>query len=119
MKNPLKIFHIQREERWPALAVLLYVATLNALVVGKYFDKFTQLSDNYHKLFVDNFAISGFDPLTYAIWPLWYLPNHRTLFLFLNSLGRFHPLMIIHFEPLVGFEPTTPRLQITCSGQLS
>ena len=22
-------------------------------------------------------------------------------------------------EPLVGFEPTTPRLQITCSGQLS
>lgn len=71
MKNPLKIFHIRREERWPALAALLYVATLNALVVGKYFDKFTQLSDNYHKLFVDNFAISGFDPLTYAIVSHW------------------------------------------------
>ena len=28
-------------------------------------------------------------------------------------------LIIIRFEPLVGFEPTTPRLQITCSGQLS
>ena len=26
---------------------------------------------------------------------------------------------LIAFEPLVGFEPTTPRLQITCSGQLS
>ena len=26
---------------------------------------------------------------------------------------------ISFFEPLVGFEPTTPRLQITCSGQLS
>ncbi len=25
----------------------------------------------------------------------------------------------LFFEPLVGFEPTTPRLQITCSGQLS
>ncbi len=25
----------------------------------------------------------------------------------------------VSFEPLVGFEPTTPRLQITCSGQLS
>ena len=25
----------------------------------------------------------------------------------------------LSFEPLVGFEPTTPRLQITCSGQLS
>ena len=23
------------------------------------------------------------------------------------------------FEPIEGFEPTTPRLQITCSGQLS
>ena len=25
----------------------------------------------------------------------------------------------VFVEPLVGFEPTTPRLQITCSGQLS
>ena len=32
-----------------------------------------------------------------------------------------HPFFIFSyiFEPLVGFEPTTPRLQITCSGQLS
>ena len=29
-----------------------------------------------------------------------------------------HPTFF-SFEPLVGFEPTTPRLQITCSGQLS
>ena len=27
--------------------------------------------------------------------------------------------LFCYFEPLVGFEPTTPRLQITCSGQLS
>ena len=27
--------------------------------------------------------------------------------------------VILFLEPLVGFEPTTPRLQITCSGQLS
>ena len=27
--------------------------------------------------------------------------------------------MLFLSEPLVGFEPTTPRLQITCSGQLS
>ena len=37
------------------------------------------------------------------IWPLWKPP----FFFFLSR------------EPLVGFEPTTPRLQITCSGQLS
>ena len=29
------------------------------------------------------------------------------------------PALDTFFEPLVGFEPTTPRLQITCSGQLS
>ena len=28
-------------------------------------------------------------------------------------------VLICFGEPLVGFEPTTPRLQITCSGQLS
>ena len=28
-------------------------------------------------------------------------------------------LLVSFVEPLVGFEPTTPRLQITCSGQLS
>ena len=30
-----------------------------------------------------------------------------------------YQLCILLFEPLVGFEPTTPRLQITCSDQLS
>ena len=29
------------------------------------------------------------------------------------------PVIKLSREPLVGFEPTTPRLQITCSGQLS
>ena len=44
------------------------------------------------------------------IWPLWYLPN-----IFLTAaLSRSKNL-----EPMEGFEPTTPRLQITCSGQLS
>ena len=39
------------------------------------------------------------------IWPLWNTPN-----IYFN---------VRLLEPLVGFEPTTPRLQITCSGQLS
>ena len=43
------------------------------------------------------------------IWPLWYLPN---IFLTVVSHSK-------HLEPMEGFEPTTPRLQITCSGQLS
>ena len=31
----------------------------------------------------------------------------------------FRHLFLRSFEPIEGFEPTTPRLQITCSGQLS
>ena len=27
--------------------------------------------------------------------------------------------LVVVYEPMEGFEPTTPRLQITCSGQLS
>gem|GEM_PF-286804 len=41
------------------------------------------------------------------IWPLWKLPKFS-----IYNLS-------VCLEPLVGFEPTTPRLQITCSGQLS
>ena len=37
------------------------------------------------------------------IWPLWYSPK----------------IHLRTFEPMEGIEPTTPRLQITCSGQLS
>ena len=44
------------------------------------------------------------------IWPLWYLPN---------LLSKNNSFSASFLEPLVGFEPTTPRLQITCSGQLS
>ncbi len=41
-----------------------------------------------------------------------------------SILGAMEPLTavvigVFVFKPLVGFEPTTPRLQITCSGQLS
>ena len=44
------------------------------------------------------------------IWPLWYLPN---------LLSKNNSFSASFLEPLVGFEPTTPRLQITCSGHLS
>ena len=43
------------------------------------------------------------------IWPLWYLPLYFNAGLKLSGRS----------EPMGGFEPSTPRLQITCSGQLS
>lgn len=71
MHNPFRIFHIRREERWPAMVALLYIVTLNALVIGRYIDRFTAISDNYSRLFVRHFHISGFDPITYSVVSQW------------------------------------------------
>ena len=38
---------------------------------------------------------------------------------YLPTLNISKALFKSSFEPIEGFEPTTPRLQITCSGQLS
>lgn len=71
MKKFFDIFKIKKEERWAALVALLVFVVLNALTIVKYFDKFSKLSDNYHKLFVDNFRVAGFDPLTYGVVSHW------------------------------------------------
>ena len=65
------IFKIRKEERWLALGVFLYTLMLNALVIIKYYDRFTRLSNNYRNLFVKTFHISGYDPLTYEVVSKW------------------------------------------------
>lgn len=71
MRKILNILYIHREERWLALVATLVFGALNAVTVVNYFDKFSQLSENYHKLFVRTFCISGFDPLTYEVISNW------------------------------------------------
>ena len=71
MTNPFYIFKIKREERWMALAAFLAITALNVLCIIKYFDRFSQITDNYKKLFVGTFHISGFDPVTYWVVSDW------------------------------------------------
>ncbi|MGI6242115.1 MAG: DUF6080 domain-containing protein [Prevotella sp.] len=71
MKKIFKAFKIRREERWPACVALLYILVLNGLVISRYADKFMALSDNYHRLALRVFHISGFDPLTYSVVSSW------------------------------------------------
>lgn len=71
MKSITDIFKIHKDERWMALVSFLLFAFLNFLSVYKYWDRFSALSDNYHKLFVRYFSISGFDPLTYEVVSDW------------------------------------------------
>lgn len=65
------IFRIRREERGLALVMLLVLTALNALVVAAYYDVFTPISRDTWNLFIRNFHISGFDPITYSVVTDW------------------------------------------------
>ena len=71
MRNPFRIFKVRREERWGAVAALLYVALWNVLVVMAYADKSFAVSDNFRRLFARLFHISGFDPISYIVISHW------------------------------------------------
>ena len=71
MKKIFDIFKIKKEERVSALIALIIACALNALTVIKYHSQFSQITDNYHKLFVKTFHVAGFDPLTYSIVSHW------------------------------------------------
>ena len=51
--------------------VLAYVTLLNALVIARYWHQFSYLNDNYRRLVLNTFHISGFDPLSYIVIDHW------------------------------------------------
>lgn len=53
------------------LFVLLFLAGLHALLICKYYDLFTPIKRFYWPLFIHNFHVSGFDPITYSIVSDW------------------------------------------------
>lgn len=65
------LFKIRKDERLLALVSAIFFAILNTLTVVKYYGSFSQLTSNYHRLFVKTFHVSGFDPLTYAVLSNW------------------------------------------------
>lgn len=71
MNNPLHIFKIKKEERWLMLFVLVFLTGLHALLICKYYDLFTPIKRFYWPLFIHNFRVSGFDPITYSIVSDW------------------------------------------------
>lgn len=50
---------------------LAYITLLNALVIVRYWHQFSHVSDNYRKLVLNTFHISGFDPLSYVVIDHW------------------------------------------------
>lgn len=71
MRSIIDIFKIHKDERWLAIVSTIIFAFLNIMTVCLYWNRFSVISDNYHKLFVRWFRISGFDPLTYEVLSKW------------------------------------------------
>lgn len=71
MRKILRLFQIHREERWPALLLIVLFTVLNALVIHKYATQFTLFHKNYRAFFIQTFHISGYDPLTYEVVSQW------------------------------------------------
>ncbi len=98
MKKLLRLFSIHREERLPALIALLFFSALNMLTVMRYFAVFSQQSAHYHRLFVQNFRVSGFDPLTYEVlssWtPAYNVYRHPLLAFFMYLPNQLNQLLI-------------------------
>ena len=65
MKKIFDIFKIKKEERVSALVALIIACALNALTVIKYHSQFSQITDNYHKLFVKTIICYAFPRETY------------------------------------------------------
>ena len=71
MREILRMFKIRREEWWLALAVVLVFVVLNMLTIYKYGDLFMRPADDYWKLFIGRFRVSGYDPITYYVLSDW------------------------------------------------
>ena len=71
MRELLQSFKIRREERILALAVVLVFILLNALTIYKYGNVFMHPTDDYWKLFIGRFRVSGYDPITYYVLSTW------------------------------------------------
>ena len=70
-KKGLQLLRIRRDERWLAVAAACVLTALNALVILHYYDRFTPLVRYYWALFVRNFHVSGFDPISYSVLSYW------------------------------------------------
>lgn len=71
MKKILDIFRLKQEERIPTLVATLLMAALIALPIYAYSDALTPVSDNFRKIVIAHFRISGFDPLSYLVLTDW------------------------------------------------
>ena len=98
MKSIFDIFKIRKDERWLAIVSTILFSFLNFMTIYLYWNRFSVLSDNYHRLFVRRFSISGFDPLTYEVLSYWdtayNVYRHPLLAFFMWPFSQLNQLLI-------------------------
>ena len=76
MKKLIRLFKVRREE-WPASALtLVMLLVLHVLVIARNFDLFSKTNAGHWNVFIKNFTVSGFDPITYSVVTYWE-PNYN------------------------------------------
>lgn len=71
IRSVFSIFKVKPGERGLALCVLAYAVVLNVLVVAAHWQWFSRVTDDYRKLVLRHFHVSGFDPITYLVLNDW------------------------------------------------
>ncbi len=71
VRHVASLFRVKREERVVACAALLYAIALNVMVIARYWQWFSQVTDHYRQLVLQHFHISGYDPITYWVLNEW------------------------------------------------
>ncbi len=84
------MFHVRREELPCSIAFILLIIFLQSLIISKFFVLFADYSDHNWDVFMNNFHMSGFDPITYSVLTDW----HQGY-----DIVR-HPLLAIMMYPL-------------------
>lgn len=86
MKRIFNIFKVRPEERWIAIIMILILAVLNGTVVWHFYNILTPLYEKPYPVFIRNFVMSGFDPLTYYVLTDW----HATYNVYRHPLLAFY-----------------------------
>ena len=71
MKKILSLFKIKKEERLPAYIALALMTALQAVFIASKAGIFMHTNGARWNIFIKNFDISGFDPITYAVVTGW------------------------------------------------
>lgn len=117
LKKFFNTFRVKREEVVPSLFVLAMFVALNILIIQQNFSIFTLTGKATWRLYISNFHVSGFDPITYYVLTQWdavyNIYRHPLLAFFvyplfllntwLTDLLGWNPVQLVVLVPLLFF----------------